>query len=210
MYRRAFQKEGKERKEQASIDIYKLRNTLYLLLRNIKLNKICMLAYYDCIITRETFRSKLSRTFKLAKKQQASIFLLLAIDEPNQFYVSNYSLSFIPSCPSRSTNIRIKLRRILLYLTSLFHLLSREPFISILTNVFPRIFFKLRRSDFHSFRFIQKYSKICTRIRELPSCFTPRIVHTELIQLRYKFQRDSPNSTIRYFTQTFSSFFFQI
>ena len=30
-----------------------------------------MLAYYDCIITRETFRSKLSRTFKLAKKQQA-------------------------------------------------------------------------------------------------------------------------------------------
>ena len=60
------------------------------------------------------------------------------------------------------------------------------------------------------FPFLPLYSKICTRIRELPSCFTSRIVHTELIQLRYKFQRDSPNSTIRYFTQTFSSFFFQI
>lgn len=106
-----------------------------------------------------SFRSKLSRTyFKLAKKQH--IFLLLAIDEPNQFYVSNYSPSFIPSCPStftieREANIGIKLRRILyLELTSLFHLLSQRPFISILTNVFPRSF---SNCDFHSLRFVQEY-----------------------------------------------------
>lgn len=74
------------------------------------------------------------------------------------------TLLYISSCPStftieREPNIGIKLRRntTSITLTSLFHLPSQRPFISILTNVFPEFFSNCNKT-------ISTFHKNCCRI----------------------------------------------
>lgn len=133
--------------------------------------RVLRLYYYTGNVS---FRSKLSRTFKLAKKQQAYFSSfgdrrtepVLRLEFPRH-------LSFIPSCPStieREPNIGIKLRPILARVNvSLPSSIAENHLFRSWPISFHNLF-QIATNDFHS---LALYSKICTRIRGVPSCFPP-------------------------------------
>lgn len=153
-----------------------------------RLNKICMLAYYDYIITRSVSFEIITYVRKLAKKQQVYFSFF---GEPNQFYVSNYSP--IPSCSStierepphrNKTTNTIPLGWVNVSLPSS---IAKTIYFD-LDQCLSGIFFKLRRSDFDpSKSFIQEYVRGYASSKFF---YSSNRIYTELIQLRYKFQRN--------------------